>query len=250
MPKLTDDTMEQQQLSVSHYGFSTVRMEDLAQLGNEWTLVQLTVDGSGSVSPFKRDMEQAIKQVLDACRKSPRADYLLLRVVVFDQRLVEVHGFKPLQSCNPSDYDGCLSQVSGTTALFASSLNGAEALATEGKRLTDNNFSVNAIQIDITDGLDTERGATPAQIAKVRQEAVTGEQLESVLSILIGVNITQPSVGKALKEFKDEAGFTQYVELNQSDTGTLARMANFVSQSVSSQSQALGTGGPSKALTF
>lgn len=47
-----------------------------------------------------------------------------------------------------------------------------------------------------------------------------------------------------------DAGFTQYVEVDNATDAKLAKLADFVSRSVSSQSQALGSGGPSKALTF
>jgi hypothetical protein len=50
--------------------------------------------------------------------------------------------------------------------------------------------------------------------------------------------------------FHQEAGFTQYVELDNADTKTLARLAEIVSRSISAQSQALGTGGASQPLVF
>ena len=46
------------------------------------------------------------------------------------------------------------------------------------------------------------------------------------------------------------AGFTQYIELADAKANTLAKLADFVSRSISSQSQSLNTGGPSKSLSF
>jgi hypothetical protein len=64
------------------------------------------------------------------------------------------------------------------------------------------------------------------------------------------VNVNDVSVSRYLKSFHVDAGFTQYVELDNADTKTHARLAEFVSQSISAQSQALGTGGASQPLVF
>lgn len=241
---------EQVKLPISHFGYSAIRLDDLERLGNEWTLVQIKVDKSGSTDSFKPEMERVIGGVIEACRRSPRKDFLLVRVISFDSKLYEVHGFQPLSQCDPASYVGCLGTFGGTTALYQSSLNGAEALLVQGRAMAGRNFTVNAIDIDITDGADTEGGATPSQIKKVRQESVSGEVLESLVSILIGVNVTYQKVTEFLKKFEVEAGFTQYVELGDASEKTLAKLASFVSQSISSQSQHLGSGGPSKPLTF
>jgi hypothetical protein len=69
-----------------------------------------------------------------------------------------------------------------------------------------------------------------------------------VLTILVGVNVKDPSVSQYLADFRKSACFDQYVELAKADAKTLANLARFVSHSISAQSQALGTGGPSQAL--
>ena len=74
--------------------------------------------------------------------------------------------------------------------------------------------------------------------------------LESVVSILIGVNVGDSQVSAYLKRFHSDAGFTQYIEIEKADAKTLARLAEFVSQSISAQSQALGKGGGSHQLVF
>ena len=42
---------------------------------------------------------------------------------------------------------------------------------------------------------------------------------------------------------------SQYIDAGAATKGKLAKLADFVSQSVSSQSQALGTGGPSQNIS-
>jgi len=88
------------------------------------------------------------------------------------------------------------------------------------------------------------------KVKEAFSKAVNSEALESIVSILIGVNVQDREVGRYLQKFQMEAGFTEYVELHRADAKTLARLAEFVSQSISAQSQALGTGGSSHSLVF
>src|SRR5579862_6680071 len=115
MPKLLNTNLEQHNLPTNPYGFSATRIEDLG--ASEYTLVTLVVDASGSTIPFRKEMESVIKEVVKSCKYSPRAANLLLRLIQFDQRLDEIHGFKLLSQCNENDYDNCLT-LSGLTALY------------------------------------------------------------------------------------------------------------------------------------
>jgi len=74
--------------------------------------------------------------------------------------------------------------------------------------------------------------------------------MESLVSVLVGVNVQDRRIGAYLQDFKNEAGFTQYVELQNAHAKTLAKLADFVSRSIAAQSQALGTGGASQTLGF
>ena len=73
------------------------------------------------------------------------------------------------------------------------------------------------------------------------------------MPVLIGVGHAadeQSGLGPYLQSFKDEAGFQQYIFIDRADEKKLAKLGGFISQSISSQSQSLGTGGASKSLTF
>src|SRR5438128_2007010 len=126
MPLLNDDTISQQQLPQSSYGYSATRIDNLG--ATEYTLASIVCDVSGSTSPFLGEMEAAIRKIVQACKYSPRADNLM--------------------------------------------------------------------------------------------------------------------------QLYRDAGFTQYVEIGDADPKTFAKLAQFVSKSISAQSQSLGTGGPSQSLVF
>jgi uncharacterized protein YegL len=239
--------MEPHQITGTGYGFSATRISDLGS--SEYTLVGITTDVSGSVSFFRAEEEKCLAEIVKACRRSPRADNLMLRLTVFDQKLDEIHGFKPLPDCNPDDYKSIL-RSGGMTALYDAALNAVESVSQYGKDLTANDFSANGIVFVITDGCNNAGKMTTAAVKKAVEKAVSGESLESVITILVGVNITDPTVSQALQDFRTAVGFTQYVEIGNATEKSLAKLAAFVSRSISSQSQALGSGGPSQSLTF
>lgn len=246
MPKLNTTDLEQHTLKTSHYGFSAARIEDLGS--SEYTLVTILVDDSSSVEPFKTEMEKTLKTVVDACKKSPRADNLMVRLCKFADGFEEVHGFKPLATVNKDEYDGVLGG-GGMTALFDASENVVRATSAYSKKLLDNDFSVNGILFVITDGQDNRSSYTTVAVKTALQEAKSQETIESLVSVLVGVN-SSGTLDQYLDTFKTEAGFTQYVSVGDATAQKLAKLAEFVSKSISSQSKSLGSGAGSVPLTF
>lgn len=246
MPIFTDN-MDTHAIQGSNFGFSAKRIDDLG--ATEYTLVGIAADTSGSVQPFRAEIEKTVQEVVSSCRHSPRADNLMMRLICFDDQLSEVHGFRPLSECNIDGYKGCI-QIGGMTALFDAACNLTDSVTSYGRSLSQNDFSVNGIIFVITDGADNKSAMTAAEVKKALGRAVQSEALESMVSILIGVNVSDPQISQYLKSVHAAAGFTQYIELGNADAKTLAKLADFVSRSISAQSQALGTGGPSQSLSF
>jgi len=118
--------------------------------------------------------------------------------------------------------------------------------------LNDADYDVNAIVFLITDGMDNESGSIDAKsVGSELTQAMMDEDLESIMSILIGVGVgNYAQVSTYLDEFKNDAGLSQYVEMKDANEKTLAKLAAFISKSVSSQSQSLGSGGCSQTLQF
>ena len=246
-PLLNDANMENHNIHGSNYGFSAKRIDDLG--ASEYTLVGIAADISGSVVNFRQEIEDCVKEIIRSCRHSPRADNLMLRLIAFDNKVDELHGFKPLSECDENKYTDVI-QPGGATALYDASSNVIESVTKYGKDLADNDFDCNAIVFVITDGDDNSSTFTPNSVKQALEGAVTSEALESMVSVLIGVNVQNQRLSAYLKDFHQDAGFTQYVELDDADQKSLAKLADFVSRSISAQSQSLGTGGPSQSLTF
>jgi len=246
MPVFTDN-MDSHAIGGSNYGFSAKRIDDLG--ATEYTLVGIACDGSSSVTYFRDEMEKCVKEIVKACRHSPRSDNLLMRMTLFNSRLAETHGFRPLSECDVDKYTGSV-HTGGSTALYDAAVNMMDSVSQYGADLVKNDFDVNGIVFVITDGDDNASAMTPGEVRKSLERAVQSESLESIVTILVGVNVQDPGLSQRLNDFSQSAGFTQYVELGNADASTLAKLADFVSRSISAQSQALGTGGPSQSLSF
>lgn len=243
MPILTDENMEQLKTG-SNYKFSAVKIDQLG--ATEYTLVTIAQDASGSVQPYAKEMEKCLKTILESCKKSPRAENLLLRLIKFNNRLDEVHGFKMLNTIDPKDYDNILNPDGGT-ALFDAVQSSIEATNDYGAILTGQDFSVNAILFIISDGDDNESRATPTSVKKAIEKVVKDEKLEQITVVLVGVG---DNVAGYLQDFQTKANITQFINIGEANAGKLAKLANFVSRSISSTSKALANGTSSNLLTF
>ncbi|MFC1622688.1 hypothetical protein ACFL1Y_01690 [Patescibacteria group bacterium] len=250
MPRLIDDqTMETGNIGgMQGFKFSGVRTEHLG--ATEYTVVTIAVDVTGSVWGFENDLRKSLITAVESCKKSPRSDNLLLRVILFSTSfssgIEELHGFKPLADIDPqNDYQQL--QPGGATPLFDAVFSGVGATNAYAKKLMDDDFLANGIVFIITDGDDNSSTTTPKMIKAEIQKAITGEDIESLITILIGINAQNYQT--YLNLFQQEASIDQYIDAGDATKGKLAKLADFVSQSVSSQSQALGTGGPSQKIS-
>ena len=231
----------------SGYKFSATKIKDLGAA--EYTLATVVVDASGSVEPFAVQLEQALKTVFKACDKSPRKDNLMFRLTQFANQVSELHGFKLLNTIQEKDYDNIL-QLGGSTALFDAMDEALQATGTYGKQLTSQDFLVNGIVVVITDGENNASNISDAsQVKKTLQAVRRSENLESILLILVGVTNDNVSLNTYLQTVKDDSGCDSYVSIGNASPGRIAKLAEFVSQSISSTSSALGTGKASAPIT-
>jgi uncharacterized protein YegL len=229
-----------------NYGYTGTQVDQLTSFEN--TLAVGLLDESGSTTGFARDMELCVKEIIKSLRHSPRADNLMYRHCHFGTNFREVHGYKPLAQINPDDYDNCY-QPGGRTALYDSYDRVFTELIDYAEKQAAQKYLCNGVVYGISDGQDYGSTLGRKDVRLKLARAISSEALESLITILIGVN-DDSQIQDDLQKFANEVGFTQYIPVAKADEKTLAKVANFVSQSISSQSQALGTGGPSKSLTF
>jgi uncharacterized protein YegL len=245
----TEEVM--QQTGPGAFQFSGVRVENLG--ASEYTLVTIVIDVSGSVYNFAAELLNMVKTIVEACQKSPRAENLMIRYLVFNHDVTEIHGFRLLKDIDPNDYEAL--DPDGYTALFDASYDAIGATIDYSTRLVDDyEFDVNGAVYIVTDGMNNRGSMTPKSIKDKASAAVSREKIESLITILVGLHDPQEAwaaeVKVHLEAFQKDADLSQFVDVGDATPGKLAKLANFVSQSVSSQSQSLGTGAPSQNLTF
>lgn len=239
--RLSDEESVQGQQGAFKY--SGIRPERLQS--TTYTLVTVAVDISGSTSGFAQDLLDALVSAMSACFKSPMANNLLARYIEFNHDVDEKHGFRPLTDIKTSDYHKPVPR--GSTNLFDAMFSSISGLNGYAKTLHDADFDVNGIVFVITDGGDTGSTMGLADIKREMMAGVNVESIESVTGILIGIgNLTEAK----MEYIKTESGFAQYVNIVNADPQNLAKLASFVSRSISSTSQSFGSGGPSQPLTF
>ncbi len=238
----------------SGFQFSGATINNLE--ASEYTLVTIALDETGSIAGHEQEITDMLKTAVGACFSSPYSNNLLIRVIRFDSRYVrqkgvgvdEVHGFKPLSEIDLSSYP--VLRGGGSTPLYDAVYSAVGAMNVYAQNLVDLDFAVNGITFVITDG--GENASTGAGVGDVRKEltkSVTGEIMESHLSILIGIDTGYGEVKQDLANFQRDAGMSQFIWAGEATKSNLAKLAEFVSQSISSTSQALGTGGPSQKIS-
>lgn len=241
---MSTDDLFSRPLHGSPYGYSGTRLDRLGAA--EYTLVALAADQSGSVTPFRQGIEDCIAAVVRACARSARADNVMLRVTAFDDRVEELHGFKPIPACDPSAYRGAL-KTGGVTSLYDAAHNALGSVLDYGRTLTGHGFSVNGLVFVITDGLDNQSALGPEAVRALAEQAIADERVRDLRSVLVGVNVGQDGVGPALMALSTRAGFDAFVEIEKADADGLARLANLTTRSIHLASTLLQSGGP---LTF
>ena len=238
------DTNSLQTRKAGSFTFSAVRPEKLGAA--EYTLVTLVVDKTGSVAGFETELLKMKRVVVEACQKNARAEFLLLRSVEFNHSVDEVHGFVELAKIDPAQYRE--PHCTGSTALYDASYSAIAATNEFARALSEKDFGVNGVVILVTDGGENDSSQSLNDVKREMGRGVSSEWLESLNVILVGVNAA--AARRELEAFARDAALTQYVDAGQATPQKLARLAEFVSRSISSQSQALGTGGASQPLRF
>ncbi len=236
--------MVEKALPISGFRFSTGHTTLLAELSSEYTLVTIAIDNSGSVHGFQDEIINCLKEVITSCKSSRTSDTLLVRVIIFASQVKEFHGFTLVENINLNDYT--FPNASGNTALFDAIANSVEACILEGQDLVKNDVSVNGINVIITDGMDNNSSNTALTCKSIFDKVNIAENLESMTSILIGININDMHVKQSLSQVQNEVGIDQLI-ITARDFG---KVAGFISSSISSTSAALKSGAKSVLLNF
>lgn len=239
----------------SGFTFSAVGTGDLTGEAVQFTLVTIALDETGSISGHEREIERMLQTTLGACRRSPYSHNIMVRIIRFGSQYTrsggggvdEMQGFAPLTSCDPATYPAL--RAGGMTPLYDAVYSSVGAANVYAKQLIDLDYAVNGITFVVTDGGENASVASAKMVQEALATSVRGEVMESHYSILIGIDTGASDVESDLQAFQREAGIDQFIWAGEATKGNLAKLAQFISTSITSTSQALGTGGPSTQIS-
>jgi len=251
MPKL--DSQDLSTFSTpSKFGFSGVKIEDVDG-ASEYTLVTIVCDISGSVMSFERELEKCLGIIAESCQNSPRSSNLMIRLVTFNTGVTEIHGFRLLSDIDPDEYLNSIKSYGGT-ALFDASYTAIEASLIYGEGLFDKGIDVNGVIFIISDGDDNASRLRPQDVKQLNKNATLSEKIFGLVTVLVGVVDDKydnaERIREYLKKYREEADIDKYVEINDSSAKGFAKLAEFVSQSISSVSEALPEGEDAKSVSL
>lgn len=244
----TADTIN---LSGMGYHFSGASLSQLQHGADAYCLAVAAVDVSGSQSGEEKNLADCFANVLLACDKAPNRDAILFRLTEFSSTVKELRGFvPPANALRPTFTTG------GLTALGAACIDGIRSIETYAEHLLkQGDFQSNGIMFVLTDGEETVETAPDglsydedlnyridAASKKVKAEierVQKSEQLNSLISILVGFR-PNPETEARQRRFASTAGML-YVKLADATPQRMAKFAQFVSQSTSSQSRQAGS---------
>ena len=240
---LFDDTMDEKTIpGNSNFQYSGTRPDNLEE--DNYTLVTVAVDFSYSTFDFAKFLRAMLIACIDACKKNPRNRNIMLRVISFNEDVSEIHGFKPLNLISSDDYDEF--EPNGCTALYDAVFSAVGATLDYSKTLYENEVdSINAICFIITDGLNNRGVTTPKMIKDKIQKALKSEELSSLTTVLIQLkdpSNLDPEVERLLKQFREDADISAFIDVNDVTPEVLAKLGRIISKSISSVSQSLQTG--------
>ena len=215
--------------------FHSIPVGDLSSA--EYTLVDIAIDHSGSIQGYEGDLMRMLQKCVQACKKTNRAENIMLRVTIFSGNvgIRELHGYLPLNEISEDNYQPFTPD--GGTPLYDATFSAIASMGQYGRQLRDQNLSCNGIAFIITDG--EEGGSVEANPNMIRERISTidmEEWLESLISIVIGVGSAR------IGSFAEASGLTHTLNMGQVNEAMLSDLAQVVSGSIVSQSQAMGTG--------
>lgn len=248
-----DDTAVEK-VNLGAFAYSAVKLETLEETA--YTLAVVVVDRSTSTGGFADAMAAAV----EASHKSianpkinPMADNVLIRLLTVDDEVQEQHGFVPVTECVDFSAFPSMFQARGMTAFYDGLIDAASSVADFAKRLRDAKYLVNAIIVGVTDGMNNAgRYSQISDVVHVKAafDRLHREELvESFDAFLIGVGTKgNPEVVRYLEALRSGAGFPRdVINVEDATQENIAKVGLAIAESVSSASQALGTGGPSQS---
>jgi len=228
------------------FKFSAVKPERL--VAAEYTLVTLVFAKTQETAGFADGLHQMKRKVVEACLKNQRADYqradcVLLRVTEFNEQVDEVHGFLPLPQVHLDSY--VMPLCRGRAGLHDAVYESVGVTASFARTLAERDYLVNGLVVVVACDWDEGSAASVDRACLVTRAALSGGNLESLKTVLLTVN--SQGLEEGCSAISEALGFSAHLGTEDASVESMGRLADFVVRELVATSQAIGTGGPSKA---
>lgn len=224
---------------VGRFGFTATLPKEAS--GSEITLVAIASDRSDSTSDAH--MVRMLERLVTICAESDLADTLLMRLSAFGNRPEEIHGFYPVNCIDSECYEAAL-MVGGTTALYDAAVDAISTTSHFATVLAHRGYDVNGVVAIITDGVDDTSVFSPEQVKETLEEAAESEDLASLMSILVGVDLSDAEQSQALNKFQVVSGFRHRIDVADTSERAFLDLADRLSEVVLLQRRSVGTKSP------
>jgi len=238
------------------FGFSMTGVKNLTE--TSYTLVLILIDTTGSVAGEEAEIKRMLEQIVSDGKRAGWGKRVLLSSYQFNSNcgVQELFGFDAPAAI---DLSSVKIRTYGATNLIDAILTGQEILASAAQTLVGADYIANLLLVVVTDGEDNASKQKAVDIQNAFLKARKDENLDSIKAILIGLrtgesaqdsNYAGMTVDEVLANLAKDAAFDQYESAKNVTDGTYGKIGGFISQSISSASQSLGSGSPSQNVNF
>jgi len=225
-------------ITAGGFGFGHVPITD--DLDNENMLGIISVDDSGSISPFARDIENMLTTVTQMNQSLPTKNKIMQRVTKFGNQVHEVHGIQPVDQIDVTKYNGII-KAGGLTALRDAIMDALEVSEKFCGDLIKQDYDATACIFIITDGCENNSAKCRSNAAvKAKIDALRVDEYaftSQPIIVLIGINVKDQFVKDQLDTFSKECGIDKFIAMEDATKSSLGKLAGLISQSFSSKSQ-------------
>lgn len=227
-------------------GCAGVDIDDIDS--EEVTLVNVLIDASDSMHPYRNEVIKAYKeQFIDPLKKAKNADSILVSAWSFSavghpkDNVRLIHGYTPVPQCpelTTKDY-----QPGGMTPLYDAVMKGVTGLVSYGQNLRDNGTRTKSIVVILSDGWENASGVGRTKVKQLSQDVLKSQEF-----VLAYVFFGDEHEGDKAAE---DIGFPKHHRLTSNLDGTgIRRVFGTVSASVISTSQAQVSSGSLSSNAF
>jgi len=220
-----------------------------------YTIVGVTTDQSGSIYKVRGDLFTMNEQIDTDLKAGAGKHTIIVRRTAFTSHFPnnvrEQHGFLPALAVDPNthfpivnshgEYGGTPLADGVMETILAAKEQAMQLITVQGVPL------VNLALAFLTDGGETGSRYTPSDIKAAIEQILAEGEIESIVTILVGVDCPVGHLNRQrLEDFQQAAGLSKFIPFEDMTPGAFGQVARVISQTFTSSSQALGSGGPSK----